>query len=220
MAPKPPAAWRGAGVASSHCRPHSRPRPALKTEQGSHSRACAPRCLAPSARPRTRPAPPRTHVRSQHAHAHARGSIRALPSSGRGRRRSSGLHFPTCPAATLAVAEEEGRRAAANWRRRGPAARTHARTRAHPWLRPRRPRAGARPGVRRAAARARGRAVTVGAEGRRQRGSRRCADPGRGCGEGAGASDLPEAGASQGARTSSAFAAAAAMNNSGADEIG
>lgn len=40
----------------------------------------------------------------------------------------------------------------------------------------------------------------VGAEGRRQRGRRRCADPGRCCGEGAGASDLPEAGASQGAR--------------------
>lgn len=84
-----------------------------------------------------------------------------------------------------------------------PTARTHGGTHArHPWPRPRRPRAGARSGVRRAAARARRRAVTVGAEGRRQRGRRRCADPGRGCGEGAGASDLPEAGASQGARDS------------------
>lgn len=96
--------------------------------------------------------------------------------------------------------------------------RTQARTRAHPWLRPRRPRAGARPGVRRAAARARRRAVTVGAEGRRQRTRRRCADPGRGSGEGVGAGDLPEAGASQGPGTPRA--AAVAMNNSGADEIG
>lgn len=63
--------------------------------------------------------------------------------------------------------------------------------------------------------------MTVGAEGRRQHGRRRCADPGRGCGEGAGASDLPEAGASQGPLPGTpSAAAAAAMNNAGADEIG
>uniref|UniRef100_A0A4W2HH72 DAZ-associated protein 1 n=2 Tax=Bos indicus x Bos taurus TaxID=30522 RepID=A0A4W2HH72_BOBOX len=156
------------------------------------------------------------HTRSQHAHA--RGLARAPPPRGgigAGARDSTSQCAPRRRSQPLRKKAEARR---PNGGGAGPAARTHARTRVHPWPRPRRPRAGARSGVRRAAARARGRAVTVGAEGRRQRGRRRCADPGRGCGEGAGASDLPEAGASQGARTPSA--AAAAMNNSGADEIG
>lgn len=126
------------------------------------------------------PCTPRGARRRRHAHARTwlAPSARLLKARDRG-----GLHFPE---GLDAAGRKRVARPAPLRRRRAPrfpSASRHARA-ARPWLRPRRPRAGARPGVRRAAARRRGDARRPLARREEVQRRRRCADPGRGRGEG------------------------------------
>lgn len=144
-------------------------------------------------------------VAQARTYAHARGSVRAR--SPQGVRPTTKLRtpLPSMPRGDVGSPQEGS--STRGGRVRQPC-RTHERLHAHgthagaPLAPPPDALCGSAPGRVQgggAGAGARG-DCWVGAEGRRQRGRRRCADPGRCCGEGAGASDLPEAGASQGAR--------------------